>query len=71
MTTVSVPSLLVVRSDLDDETAYRLTRLVVGHPGELGDARAKALLLNSRSASTVYPLELHPGAARWYRGQVP
>jgi TRAP transporter TAXI family solute receptor len=69
VTTVSVPSLLVVRRDLDDEIAYRLTRLVVGHPGELGDARAKALLLNSRSASTVYPLELHPGAARWYRDQ--
>lgn len=71
VTTVSVPSLLVVRRDLDDETAYRLTRLVVGHPGELGDARAKALLLSSRSASTVYPLELHPGAARWYRDQAP
>jgi TRAP transporter TAXI family solute receptor len=71
VTTVSVPSLLVARRDLDDETAYRLTRLVAGHPDELADSRAKALPLNSRSASTVYPLELHPGAARWYRDRVP
>jgi TRAP transporter TAXI family solute receptor len=71
VTTVSVPSLLVVRRDLDDETAYRLTRLVVGRADELGDAHATALRFNSRSASTVYPLELHPGAARWYRDQAP
>jgi TRAP transporter TAXI family solute receptor len=71
VTTVSVPSLLVVRRDLDDETAYRLTRLVVQRPDELGDSRARALRFNSRSASTVYPLKLHPGAARWYRDQAP
>jgi len=71
VTTVSVPSLLVVRRDLDDETAYRLTRLVVGRSDELEGSRAQALRFNSRSAPTVYPLELHPGAARWYHDQAP
>lgn len=69
VTTVSVPNLLVVRRDFDDETAYRLTRLLAARPSELTRSHLEAQRFNARAASTTYPLSLHPGAARWYARQ--
>ena len=66
VTTVSVPNLLVVRRDFDEETAYRLTRLLFARPDKLRAAHREAARFSSRAASTTYPLALHRGAARWY-----
>ena len=69
VTTVSVANFLVVRSDLDDETAYRLTRVLFERREELEAAHQEAKRLNSRAAIATYPLMLHRGAKRWYQDE--
>lgn len=66
VTTVSVPNLLVVRSDLAPETAYRLTRLLFERRRELRESHSEALRINDRAALATYPVPLHEGAERWY-----
>jgi TRAP transporter TAXI family solute receptor len=65
--TVSVPNYLVVRRDMDAELAYRLTRLLFTRSQDLARAHPEGRRLSARSAISTYPLELHPGAQRWYR----
>jgi hypothetical protein len=65
--TVSVPNYLVVRRDMDPELAYRLTRLLFTRTDYLARAHPEGRRLSARSAISTYPLDLHPGAARWYR----
>ena len=59
-------NLLVVRADLPDEVAFRLTGLLFAHRTELERAHQEAKRLNESSAVFVSPLQLHPGAKRWY-----
>jgi hypothetical protein len=65
--TVTAANLLVVRKDLPDAVAFRLTGLLFEHQRELEHAHQEARRLNKGAAITTYPLDLHPGAARWYR----
>jgi uncharacterized protein len=69
--TVSVPNLLVARQDLPDDVAYRLTQLLFAAKDELVAAHPEALRLDHRSALATLPIELHPGAARYYREAKP
>jgi TRAP transporter TAXI family solute receptor len=69
--TITAANLLVVREELPDEVAYRLTGLLFDHRSELQRAHPEARRLNQRGAIATYPLDLHPGAARWYRQQGP
>jgi TRAP transporter TAXI family solute receptor len=66
VTTVSVPNLLVVREDLPEETAYRITRLLFERREELGAVHDEARKLNERSGRATFPIPLHRGASRWY-----
>jgi hypothetical protein len=65
--TVAAANLLVVRADLADDVAFRLTALLFQHRSELERAHPEARRLNKGGAITTYPLELHPGASRWYQ----
>jgi hypothetical protein len=67
VTTVSVPNYLVVRRDLDETTAYRLVRSLFDRRERIAAAHPEGRRLNLRSAISTYPLELHPGAQRWFR----
>ncbi len=67
VTTVSVPNYLVVRRDFDRETAYRLTRVLFERQADIERAHPEAARLNLRAAIATYPLDLHPGAVRWFR----
>ncbi|AYV26380.1 TAXI family TRAP transporter solute-binding subunit [Streptomyces avidinii] len=67
VTTVSVPNFLVVRRDMAESEAYWLTRLLFDGQAQLIRAHPEARRLDRRSAIATHPLELHPGAARWYR----
>ena len=71
VSTVSVANSLVVRRDLDKETAYRLTRLLFERHEELKLAHPEAAHLNRRAALATFPLPLHPGAARFFREDQP
>lgn len=66
--TVSVANYLAVRADLPQEIAFRLTALLFEHRRELvSHGHEEAQYLDRRTATDVYPLELHPGAVRYYR----
>jgi len=67
VTTVSVPNYLVVRRDLDEELAYAITWLLFTERERMISAHPEARRLDIRSAIATYPLDLHPGAARYYR----
>jgi TRAP transporter TAXI family solute receptor len=66
VSTVVASNLLVVRKDLPEEVAYRLTRLLFDHRPELERAHEEARGLTERGAIATYPLEWHEGAKRWY-----
>jgi TRAP transporter TAXI family solute receptor len=65
--TVIASNLLVVRQDLPAEIAFRITRALFEHKPELVAKHPQARRLNPRSAIAAFPLDLHPGAKRWYR----
>lgn len=71
VTTVGVPNLLVVRADLDPTLAHALTRLLFAAKPRLALAHPEARRLNLRAAIATYPLNLHPGAVRYYRATKP
>jgi TRAP transporter TAXI family solute receptor len=63
--TVGVDSVLVCRADLDEPTAYALTKAFYGL---LSDLARKEPAIDPANASAT-PIPLHPGAARFYREQ--
>jgi len=71
VSTIVAANLLVVRRDMDEESAHRLTRLLFEHRRELETAHGEARRLNLRRAIATYPVDLHPGAARFYRDAEP
>ncbi len=69
--TLGVPNALVVRSDMPDETAYRLTKLLFAAKPSLATAHDEVRHLDHRSAIATIPMPLHPGAERYYREAKP
>lgn len=70
--TITASNLLVVRQDMPAAVAFALTGMLFEHKDDLVTAHPEVRRLSPRSAiATTYPLELHPGAARWYRQQRP
>ncbi|WP_113702245.1 TAXI family TRAP transporter solute-binding subunit, partial [Nonomuraea lactucae] len=67
VTTVSVPNYLVAGRELPPGTAYWLTRLLFEGQPRLAEVHPEARRLDPGSAIMTYPLDLHEGAARWYR----
>jgi len=66
--TFTASNLLVVRQDMPNDVAFALTRLLFDHRDELIRAHKEVRRLNPGTAiAKTFPLELHPGAARWYR----
>jgi TRAP transporter TAXI family solute receptor len=69
--TVGVPNYLVVPVTMPDQEAYALTRLLFAAKTILVAAHPEARRLNRRAAIATYPVPLHPGAMRYYRGSKP
>ncbi len=63
---VGVPNYLVVNESMDEELAYDITRLLFDRQDALARAHPEARNLNINVARQVPPLELHPGARRYY-----
>lgn len=64
---VGVANLLVVRSDMPDDLAYQLTRVLFERQGELAAVHPEAKKLSLERALTGSPLGYHAGAVRYYR----
>jgi hypothetical protein len=66
---VAVPNYLVVNRSMDPELAYRLTKLLFDQQKALEEVHPAARRLKLDTAPEVAPLELHPGARRYYDEQ--
>lgn len=65
--TLGLANVLVVRRALPTEVAYRLTELLFAAKPRLVAAHQEARRLDHRSALATFPVQLHPGAADYYR----
>jgi TRAP transporter TAXI family solute receptor len=63
---IGVPNYLVVNESMDEELAYQITRLLFDQQDALAEAHPEARNLDRDTALQVPPLELHPGAERYY-----
>ena len=64
--TIAVPNFLLSNESLDEEMAYQVTRVLFEQQEDLAQAHPEAEKLELQSAQQVAPLELHPGARRYY-----
>ncbi|MGH9328803.1 MAG: TAXI family TRAP transporter solute-binding subunit, partial [Vicinamibacterales bacterium] len=64
---VGVANLLVVRSDMSDDLAYQLTRVMFERQADLAAIHPEAKKLSLATAVRGSPLEFHQGAIRYYR----
>ncbi|WP_371618218.1 TAXI family TRAP transporter solute-binding subunit [Streptomyces sp. NBC_00454] len=69
--TVAVPNLLVTRDDMGAELTEQFTRTVILSRDRIGHEVHAAQLVDLRTAIYTDPLELHVGAARYYRSVKP
>lgn len=65
--TIGVANYLVVNRSMSEELAYELTRLLFQKKGDLVKVHPEAKNLDIATAQEVAPLELHPGAQRYYQ----
>jgi len=67
VTTIGVPNLLMVPAKMDEELAYRITRLLFARKAQLAEVTPQAEKLEpADAAKSVPPVALHPGARRFY-----
>lgn len=67
--TVGSQQVVLVRSDMDEDLAYALTKGICEGAAELGDAVAAMKSFNPETAHSIQltGVKLHPGAERYYR----
>jgi TRAP transporter TAXI family solute receptor len=65
--TAAVGNYLVTSSEIPDDLAYQMTRLVFESLGELVNAHAAGGEIRLETAATGSPVPLHPGAIRYFR----
>ncbi|MFE9566443.1 TAXI family TRAP transporter solute-binding subunit [Streptomyces sp. NPDC006487] len=71
VSTVAVPNLLVTREDAGTELTEQFTRTVIDSRDKIGIKVHAAQLVDLRTAIYTDPLQLHEGAARYYRSVKP
>lgn len=65
--TVAVVNFLVTRSDVSDETAYQMTKLLFENLPAMTTAHNAASAIKLEDAVKGMPIPLHPGAERYYK----
>lgn len=66
---ISVPNILAVHADLDEQLVYGITRSLFEHQAELAAIHPEAKNLKLESAVEGSPAPYHPGAVRYYQEQ--
>jgi uncharacterized protein len=68
--TIAVPNYLVVNEKMDEQLAFDLTKLLFDHKQDLVAVHPEAKNLDPQKAEEVIaPIELHPGAQRYFDEQ--
>ncbi|MFG6203240.1 TAXI family TRAP transporter solute-binding subunit [Pseudomonas retamae] len=65
--TVAITNILVTRADLPDDVVYQMTRLLFENLTRLGNSHSAAKDIKLETAAKNLPIDLHPGAARYYQ----
>ncbi|MDQ5814074.1 MAG: TAXI family TRAP transporter solute-binding subunit, partial [Actinomycetota bacterium] len=63
---IAVPNYLVVNESMDEELAFQITQVLFEQQEDLAQAHPEARNLDINTAPQTPPLELHPGARRYY-----
>jgi len=71
ISTIGVGNVMVIHKDAPDETAFRLTELLLASKQALVRAHPEALRLGPRTAVATFKIPLHQGALRYYRETKP
>ena len=66
---VGVANVLVVHEEMSEDMAYRITRALFDHQGELAAIHPEAEKLSVETAVTGSTVPFHAGAVRYYREQ--
>jgi len=66
-TTIAVPNYLVVSEKMDEKLAFNLTKLLFDKKDDLVAVHPEAKNLDpKRGAEVIAPIQLHPGAKRYF-----
>ncbi len=65
--TVAITNILVTRADLPEDVVYQMTRLLFENLTRLGNSHSAAKDIKLETAAKNLPIDLHPGAARYYQ----
>jgi TRAP transporter TAXI family solute receptor len=65
--TAALNNFFVTTSDAADETVYRITKAIFTNLQELQAAHPAARAISAEKALVVRPIDIHPGAARYFR----
>jgi len=63
---IGAPNYLVVNEAMDEDLAFQITQLLFEQQEDLAQAHPEARNLDINTAPQTPPLELHPGARRYY-----
>ena len=69
VTTATFANLLAVSDDLDEETVYELTSTMWENIESIQQTNASAEQITPETAQDSLPIDLHPGAERYYSEQ--
>lgn len=64
--TVAVKAMLAVRAELDADLVYNLTKALFENLDRMAAAHAAGRLISLEAAQDGMPIQLHPGAARYF-----
>ena len=67
--TLAITNILVTSSDVSDELAYEMTKLLFENLEQMKAAHAAAGAINIEDAIANSPIPLHPGAEKYYKEQ--
>lgn len=65
--TMAVPNFLMVHEDLPDDVAYQMLETLFDERADIAARAPAAALLDRRRSIFTEPVDLHPGALRYYR----
>jgi len=67
--TLTITNILVTSSDVSDEMAYQMTKLLFEHLDQMKAAHAAAGAIDIANAVKNSPIPMHPGAVKYYKEQ--
>ncbi|TKB05817.1 TAXI family TRAP transporter solute-binding subunit [Desulforhopalus sp. IMCC35007] len=67
ITTIAQPNFLAVRSDIDDETVYQITKTLYENLPFLNAIHKATKAMSAEKALAGLPIPLHPGALRYFQ----